>query len=449
MRIQLGIESGAGRGREHPGCLATGFPLDERARCGRTMNGAGLLLIVFLSGCRATPAPPLPASAPASAPAGQPPDRTIRVLLLDELQQATISLPDDFNVVDPTTQTILRAGQPACEVTAVFTSDSIHLDPIAFATSSTLLDLVPASDRPVRVKLTSDWREFRGSIRLLRQETGGAVISLVDIEDYLLSVVSSELPKSFQRETFRAQAVAARTYAWYARQTVGRKREWDVWATEKSQVYSGIERETLVPRAVEAVRDTPGIVLTWSAPQGDRIFCTYFSSRCGGTTTSVSSVRREPAIPPLAGGVVCEFCRRSDSYRWPQDARFTKQQVRQRLAERYVKFAELGRIQRVEVTASSPEGRATRITCFDKAGASQDIEAENFRLTVDPTGRLIQSTWFTIADELDAITLIGGRGMGHGMGLCQYGAEAMAKAGHDVASILRYYYPGSKLTRAY
>ncbi|HQA00807.1 MAG TPA: SpoIID/LytB domain-containing protein, partial [Phycisphaerae bacterium] len=236
---------------------------------------------------------------------------------------------------------------------------------------------------------------------------------------------------------------------WYARQTTGLRRDWDVWATEKSQVYAGLDRQRLAPQAVEAVRDTRGIVCTWSSPAGEKIFCTYFGSRCGGLTAPAFSPDGTPPIPPLAGGVVCPHCRRPDAYRWPQEPRISKWQMTERLAGRYSRFERLGRVEQVEVIESAADGRALRVAVSDAEGRTVELDGENFRLAVDPTGRVLQSTLFTVTVEPDAIVFTDGRGMGHGMGMCQYGADALARAGWSSPAILRYYYPGSRLTRAY
>ncbi|MBI4581121.1 MAG: SpoIID/LytB domain-containing protein [Planctomycetes bacterium] len=256
-------------------------------------------------------------------------------------------------------------GQPAGGLTVTFGPADIDFAEIDYQIDRPVVDLVPAGGLPIRVKLVDEWKEFRGAIRFCRRPEGGAVIDLVDVEDYLVGVVAAELPANFHREAFRAQAIAARTYTWYACQTTGLRRDWDVWATERSQVYRGIERERLVPQAAPAVRETRGIVCTWAGPAGEKIFCAYYSSRCGGTTAAALNLGENVPIPPLAGGVACPYCR------------------------------------------------------------------------------------FTVIVEPESIVFTGGRGMGHGKGMCQYGAEAMAQAGETAVSILGHYYPGSRLTRAY
>jgi stage II sporulation protein D len=85
----------------------------------------------------------------------------------------------------------------------------------------------------------------------------------------------------------------------------------------------------------------------------------------------------------------------------------------------------------------------------DGDGREIELEAENFRLAVDPTGQRIKSTWFEPIIEEQDIILNEGHGFGHGLGMCQYGADGMARAGAKAGTILRYYYPKSRLSRAY
>ena len=422
-------------------------------------------------------APPIGASADAYATANlvansdttPVADRQLNVLLLNDVKSVALTFAEPVDLVNPLNHEILLPGvaMPSVitpgvaasdaatrgvavrDVTAFIGHRTMHIPAIDWKTELPIIDIMPTGPKPIRVKLGQEWRAFPGSIRLIRKaEGGGIVVNRVDIETYLVGVVSAELPANFQPETFRAQAIACRTYAWYARQTLGRKREWDVTATEKSQVYRGLDR--VLPRAVEAVNDTTGIVCTWPSPQGEKIFCTYFSSRCGGTTTAAPSSAKEPLIPPLAGGVACEYCRGLDAYRWPQEPVLLMSTIGGQLAERFSRFSALGRLSDIKVAEQTADGRVLRLTLIDEQGRSAEVDGETFRLTVDPTGRLIQSSYFSIATQpADRVVFTNGRGFGHGIGMCQYGAEYLASQGWDAAAILQHYYPTSHLTRAY
>ncbi len=375
-------------------------------------------------------------------------EREIRVLLAGEVREAEVACDGPVMLIDPLDGRELgRAGGPAM-LGIVFLEQHLRCPQISGTFDVASLDVVSEGPALLTVRLGQTWRRFRGRLRFQRGpgETG-TVINVVDIEDYLAAVVASELPARFHPETFRAQAVAARTYAWFQIRSRPAGRAWDVWATERSQVYLGEERERLVPQAVAAVRATEGLVCSWESPEGPRIFCSYYSARCGGTTQAVSNVRREPDLPPLAGGVVCAYCRANPEPWGP--VRLSCEEVARRLKARYPVAASLGPVASVVVVRSTPEGRAVRLEIRDAQGLKIELEAENFRLAVEPTGREIRSTWCDIRVEEGMVIFDRGLGFGHGVGLCQHGAEGLAREGWGAAAILRHYYPRSSLTRAY
>ncbi len=395
------------------------------------------------------PEPGTDTSRPVSGDAARV-DRAIRVLLLDRVPDCEVRVHEPVDLLEVPGGAPLVSGITLPRLSIRFDSGDIRFPELSQTFEARAVDLRPHGSEPIAVGLGDGiWRQFRGSLRLLRRpDACGAVINVVDVEDYLIGVVSAELPATFHDEAFLAQAIAARTYAWYQKQTVGRSRPWDVTATESSQVYLGLERESLVPQAVRAVRGTCGLVCTWSAPEGERIFCSYYSSTCGGSTQAAAPVKHVPPIPPLAGGVKCDYCRHSPAYRWGP-VRLEKATIGQRLRHRYPKFNSIGPIERVEVTDKTPDGRAVRLAFIDAQGRAIALEAENFRLAVDPAGRLIKSTFCKITNQSKAVLLTDGRGFGHGIGMCQYGADGLAQDGWTAARILRYYYPCSRLTRAY
>jgi len=108
----------------------------------------------------------------------------------------------------------------------------------------------------------------------------------------------------------------------------------------------------------------------------------------------------------------------------------------------------LGNVVRVEVAERTGEdGRARRIRLVDETGRSVLVRAADWRIWVGASK--VPSTWFWIEDRGDAIALVRGRGFGHGVGLCQWGAQFLATRGQTGEQILRYYYPGVDLVRAY
>ncbi|MCH8852202.1 MAG: SpoIID/LytB domain-containing protein, partial [Planctomycetes bacterium] len=179
------------------------------------------------------------------------------------------------------------------------------------------------------------------------------LVNVIKLEEYLPSVLQAELYADWHIEAYRAQAVAARTYALYEMRTFGEKRDYDVRATEASQVYRGIDEQGYSKKALRAVRNTRGIVCTWASPLGERIFSTYYSSACGGMTQDAANCFKGPSIPPLAGGVRCSYCNIGGRvYRW-EPVRVGKDELTQLFVKRFPKHAGRGTIQTIEVVRST------------------------------------------------------------------------------------------------
>ncbi len=310
------------------------------------------------------------------------------------------------------------------------------------------VEIVPHGGEPVTVTVGDERRQYSGTLTFYRDpDGGGAVVNRLDVEEYLVSVVASEAPATFHPEALRAQAIVSRTYAWYRKRTAPEGRRFDLTATEGSQVYSGVIGGRARQRAAAAVEYTRGIVCTWMSPQGERIFCSYFSSRCGGHTQAAGPVKHEATIPPLAGGVKCAYCAES-SYTWKPFS-VSKKSVTESLRAKYPRFKTIGQIEDIQVIDQTAQGRPVRLRLVDGKGNSIALEAEDLRLTVDPTGRLLRSTFCKVQAEPTRFVFSAGKGFGHGLGLCQYGANGLAEAGANATYILKYYYPQSRLKRAY
>ena len=119
---------------------------------------------------------------------------------------------------------------------------------------------------------------------------------------------------------------------------------------------------------------------------------------------------------------------------------------------KYPKLKELGDISAILPARQSdyPDfSRLTFIKLVGSTGKNDFLRAEDLRLTVDPTGNKIRSTICKIVMMGDKWVFSSGRGFGHGVGMCQCGAEGMARQGKTAEQILYYYYPGSKLIRVY
>jgi len=370
-----------------------------------------------------------------------PVDLHLRVRLAQGTASLELAVAGPYEIRGPRRELLAESANPLQRCKIAVTSPSDPALRIArYDLGAGPVEIVPAADGTIQL----NDRRYRGRMRIEVRPDGLTATNLVHVESYLKGVLRGELPRYFYRETFRAQAIAARTYALYQKLKHGPDRDYDVLSTTASQVYIGLDAEG--HKAVEAVDYTRGIVLTWDSPRGREIFSTYYSSTCGGVTQSVANVKPEPEIPPLAGGVACPYCHEAPHYRW-DPVRLTKTFITEQLRGRFSDLANLKTVQQLIVLGHTPEGHATTIRVLDADGKSFDLRAEDFRLAMG--GNRLKSTRFRLIAERDAFVFQEGRGYGHGVGMCQFGAEGMARQGFTAGQILRHYYPSSHLTKAY
>jgi stage II sporulation protein D len=272
-------------------------------------------------------------------------------------------------------------------------------------------------------------RRYRGTFSYAGG--GGQVVSVVPLEQYLYSVVPREMPPSWPFAALAAQAIAARTYVL---QRSNPRREYDVVPSEADQVYTGIDAEN--PAATSAVDRTAGAVLRFDGGFAQAVY----SSCCGGHTESSADAWGGAPLSYL-GGVICPYCTASPWYRWSRSFR-----ARRLRAAFGAKIAALGPLQSISIAERDASGRARYV---DIAGADGRFRSEGsaFRLAVGP--RILPSLLLgSIAFAGDpaqagARVEIEGGGLGHGVGLCQWGARGMAVAGATADTILNFYFPGT------
>jgi stage II sporulation protein D len=285
------------------------------------------------------------------------------------------------------------------------------------------------------------------------------IIVVMPIESYLPGVLSHELFPNWPRQTNEAQAVAARTYAIHERNRARTEnRPWDVEDTESDQVFGGVTRN---PIPNEAVRNTRGQVLT---SQG-RLIRAYYSSQCGGRPGSASAVWPTRKgwefnlAEPLQGKSRDHACQQSTLYRW-QITR-TDDDVNKRLRawgqRTKHEAATLTRLRLVAVEKRNDADRPNSYTLTDDNSRTYSIRAEELREALNErvsglpaitrenrvnSGDLELEVW---ADQ----ARIRGRGWGHGVGMCQWCAKGFADQGKDWNTMLRLFYPGAEVVKAY
>jgi stage II sporulation protein D len=387
----------------------------------------------------------------ASIPANNP---RIRVLLLDDATAADIGSDATAQIsldASPTPR-LLRLG-PAAMLTLSGNIWRIGSTPLG----SGILTI----QSPDGVLLLNR-SAYRGFFRFIPAGPGTFdVVNDLDIEDYIQGVVACEMYHDWQLEAYKAQAVASRTYALYEARSTGMGRAWDVFADQRSQVYGAIAGETDQSRF--AAQATSGIVLTYGPGDG-KIFKAYFSSCCGGVSQAAADAfPGEPYLPPLSEQYRGACCSASKYFNWgPITVSKSELTRRFRLWGQHlaagigkpVPEATMANIYRMDVQSANRYGRPTRVLVTDTRGIQYSLAAEDMRAATNTdaqTGSTLPSSFCKINGDpnLDSVTFFDGHGFGHGVGMCQWCAEARAQAGESTEQILLASYPGAKLIRAY
>ncbi len=372
----------------------------------------------------------------------------IKVLLLNDVNNCTLRINSPFSVLNQNAQIKqihFDFNQP--------TEIKITAGKIAVGGWSSAGKEITISGNSPHI-FNINGTDYRGKLQIILNPDSNSfdAINLIPLEPYLAGVVGSEMPAYWEPEALQTQAVAARTYCLYIKKRFGVNRHWDVKKTESNQVYRGLKAESA--QIWDAVNQTKGQVLICKQAKGaDDIFSAYYTSTCGGHTESSKNLFGGNFFEPLAG-VLCSYCKESAKpklFNW-QEVVLDKKNVRDALLRRYPKLTQLGKITKIiPIRQSDYEdfSRLTMIKLIGSTGKSDVLRAEDFRLAVDSTGRKLKSTAFKIVDANDKWIFKSGRGFGHGVGMCQYGVQAMAMRGKTCEQILAYYYPGSKIKAIY
>jgi stage II sporulation protein D len=296
---------------------------------------------------------------------------------------------------------------------------------------------------------------YRGELRIQQAPGGGlTVVNRLDMETYLQGVVPREIGRFDLDiyEAIKAQAVAARTYAYTY---LGRRAEqgFDVYATVEDQVYggAGAENETVN----RAVRETSGEILAYNG----RPITAYYHSTCAGHTAAIDEVWNNAPVPYLVAVRDLDpsgqaYDRVSSRFTWTE--RWTHDElvgILNRTLADSLRGRRISRIEDMRVTQRTPSGRIRAMRLQTDAGTFT-LGKDRIRWILVPNrGGLLNSSKFDVA-----LTRSGGRvteivanggGWGHGIGMCQVGAMGRARAGQDYRTILGTYYPGTVIQRIY
>ncbi|MGA2191793.1 MAG: SpoIID/LytB domain-containing protein [Nitrospirota bacterium] len=339
---------------------------------------------------------------------------TVRVLVMDNLSGLTLDFPEGFDLKGSAFSglDITEDGRGGKKITL----GEGHTDGIRINTGDTVININEFS--------------LSGDIEIKKNAKGlYRIINELDLEDYTRAVVGEEMSSKWPIEALKAQAVIARTYVMYKKKTSATACDYDLCSTINSQMFTGSAREKEGPAL--AAKETRGQVLGYD---GAVIEAVYHST-CGGSTEDASDVWDRDY--PYLKARECAYCQDSPYSKWKRT--LSAGDIERALSAAGFRTEDLTSI---KILKRSRTGRVKLMRIIAGLG-SRTLKGIDFRKVIGFSK--LPSTLFEVSRQGDTYTFLG-RGSGHGVGLCQFGAKSMAEKGKDYREILGYYYPGTTLS---
>jgi stage II sporulation protein D len=301
------------------------------------------------------------------------------------------------------------------------------------------------NDNMVRI----NGKRFRGKVQILSSGNSMDIINVVNIEDYVKGVLAKEMPVGKNGENFealKALAVCVRTYA--AQKIKDGKIYFDLYADTRDQVYGGVDAES--PLSNKAADETKNLILKFNGSQA----LIFYHSTCGGFTESSKNVFTKENIPYLTSieDGSEPYCKISPRFEWTET--YSNELLISRLKNYSIIDDVNYRLEDISIISRFNSGRVNEmeIIIVDENNEKKSItikgnEIRSVLRTAD-SKNILWSTLFDLSLKSNSV-VIRGKGFGHGVGLCQWGAIALSRKGWNYEDILNHYYPGTETGNFY
>ncbi|GMU19254.1 MAG: hypothetical protein AMXMBFR12_04460 [Candidatus Babeliales bacterium] len=351
-------------------------------------------------------------------------DHMVRVLLNESRKPYNckweISAKEDLLLGDPEAQTKRHIKNN--KVTVTYSNKQFFIDGQPLSLKRFYLI-------PVGNTISFEGREYHGSLLFTRDTAAIYAINVLDIEDYVCSVLKTESWPGWPLEVNKAFAIASRSYIMGIIKNKPTT-PYHVKNTKEHQTYSGVHDN---PVLKEAVAQTKGIYL---ADQKNEPVLAMFDSCCGGVIPADILGVDFVSAPYLARTYPCIYCKDCRMYNWSIE----------------YPIAHLEKTLKKEIKHLK-NMHAVKIAKTDKAGLVQHVSVKSKHANHNLSGKKlysllskVRSFHFTVDCNKTHIKFTG-KGVGHHIGLCQWGAREMVAQGYDYKSILNFYYPGTHFMR--
>lgn len=358
----------------------------------------------------------------------------VKVLIAKSLKNILVEGMDLQKTIHAQKKTQQYAGRKSisfnCQPSRLRSKNNLQAKPLLVASLSSPTGLISWG----KVK-------YQGQLQLLTNPGHEScdLVNLIPMEAYLTTLLSKEMNGTWPVEALKAQAVAARTYA-YDRIKKGmgvesQEKLYHIESSEKDQVSGNFLDVT--NKTLQAAKETEGEILV--GPSG-KIAPAFFHSKCGGKTLRPDQVWG--GVEEGYRSVNCTFCQKTGMKDWKHQLKGQKlTSMVDQVLKRYYSDEVHG--SDIRLMPDSLENSELRLYVGDRLHIIKKSYIRNL------AGReTLPSNNFIMAQKNNEV-YVKGQGYGHGVGLCQLGALELAKRGYDYRQILSFYFPRHKMRKAY
>ena len=307
--------------------------------------------------------------------------------------------------------------------------------------SGKYFQLVPAGTEPMYL----NGKTYKGILRIAAFGDFVDIINFINLEDYVKGVIAKEMPLGNGKENYealKAFAICVRTYA-LKKMNAGNGL-FDIYPDTRDQVYGGKSAEELISN--EAVDATEGIILFYD----DKPATIYYHSTCGGSTESVENVFPQSHLPYLSSVEDGSepYCNISPRFEWKEI--FTESQLIEQLYNANLITNSNYSINNISIESRFESGRVNDLEINLEGGSGRKeihLYGNEIRSKIKTPDRNLSlwSTMFNVSIDANGNIIFRGKGFGHGVGMCQWGAIGQSRLGIDYKNILEHYFPGTVL----
>lgn len=365
-------------------------------------------------------------------------------ILLDE-NEDKLSLFTDFGVLLFDENILLTNIHSADKINVTSKSDKIEIKINGKVFSSGLFYLRSDTQNGI---ISLSGKKYRGALKIFKGNSKIQLVNQVSLEDYVKGVMNEEMPagKDEKRyEALKAFSICARTYAFNKMKM--NKDYFDIYSDTRDQVYGGVDGESSFTNKI--VDETKGQLLFFD----DKPAVIFYHSTCGGSTENVNNVFGKNDLPYLYEVFDGSepYCKISPAFEWIEN--YSNKIFVERLYNSKQIDSKNFFVRDIKIKSRFDSGRVNEleIILLDKNENENIVllKGNSIRNIIkNSSGKsMLKSTMFDIKINKDNSITIEGKGYGHGVGLCQWGAIGLALDGKNYLEIIEHYFSGTKVVQ--